>query len=137
MSDNVFLDSNILVYCYSTTDARKQTIARELSGMDNVHISTQVLNETTNVLAKKYLITWVELTNLITDFEGNFIVQTLTPFEIKKACAIAGQYGFSFFDSLMIASALECHCTILYSEDMNNGQIINKTLKIVNPFELK
>lgn len=52
MSGKTFLDSNILVYCYSTSDARKQGIARTLSALDNVHISTQVLNETTNVLSK-------------------------------------------------------------------------------------
>jgi predicted nucleic acid-binding protein len=134
MSDRIFLDSNILVYCYSTTDARKQGIARSLSVMDNVHISTQVLNETTNVLHKKYNIAWNELVNLITDFERNFIVHQLTSAEIKKACGIAERYGFSFFDSLMVASALECHCPVLYSEDMQHGQMINDTLKIVNPF---
>ena len=47
MSDKIFLDSNILVYCYSTSDVRKQGIARALSAVDNVHLSTQVLNETT------------------------------------------------------------------------------------------
>lgn len=134
MSDKIFLDSNILVYCYSTSDARKQGIARTLSALDNVHISTQVLNETTNVLSKKYHIAWNDLANLITDFESNFIVHQLTSSEIKKACGIAERYSFSFFDSLMVASAMECHCPVLYSEDMQNGQIINNTLKIVNPF---
>jgi predicted nucleic acid-binding protein len=77
MNDNIFLDSNILVYCFSTSDTRKQEIARSLATMDNVYISTQVLNETTNVLAKKYNIPWTDLGNLITDFETNFIVHAL------------------------------------------------------------
>jgi predicted nucleic acid-binding protein len=134
MNDRLFLDSNILVYCYSTTDIRKQSIARALSSMDNIHISTQVLNETTNVLAKKYHIGWSDLTNLISDFENNFSVHTLMIPEIKNACGIAERYGFSFFDGLMIASALEYNCTALYSEDMQNGQIIEGKLKIINPF---
>lgn len=134
MKDKLFLDSNILVYCYSTSDMHKRGIARALASMDNVHISTQVLNETTNVLAKKYSISWGDLAKLIDDFENNFTVRLVSISEIRKSCGIAERYGFSFFDSLMIASALECNCDILYSEDMQNGQIIEDNLKIVNPF---
>lgn len=134
MKDKLLLDSNILVYCYSTSDIHKRGIARDLASMDNVHISTQVLNETTNVLAKKYSIPWSDLAKLIDDFENNFTVRLASISEIRKACGIAERYGFSFFDSLMIASALECNCDVLYSEDMQNGQIIEDKLKIVNPF---
>jgi predicted nucleic acid-binding protein len=102
--------------------------------MDNVHISTQVLNQTTNVLAKKYSISWGDLAKLIDDFEKNIPVHLVMISEIRKSCGISERYGFSFFDSLMIASALECNCDILYSEDMQNGQIIQDKLKIVNPF---
>jgi len=42
------------------------------------------------------------------------------------------RYGFSYYDSLIIASALECECSVLFSEDMQHGQIIESTLKIVN-----
>jgi predicted nucleic acid-binding protein len=123
-----------LMYCYSTTDPRKQNIARALSSVENTCISTQVINETANVLSKRYNIPWNDIANLVTDFEINFIVHRLEPTEIKKACGIAATYGFSFFDSLMIASAIECDCSILYSEDMNNGQVIEGKLKIINPF---
>lgn len=68
MNDSIFLDSNILVYCYSTTDVSKQEIARNLTLLDNVFISTQVLNETANVLHKKFAIPWPQLAGLITDF---------------------------------------------------------------------
>jgi len=53
---------------------------------------------------------------------------------IKKANTIKYKYGYSFYDSLFIASALEAGCTILYSEDLQDGQVIEKTLTIVNPF---
>lgn len=102
--------------------------------LNNVYISTQVLNETTNVLSKKHNIAWADLVNLITDFENNFFIQTLSSSEIKKACAIADRYGFSFFDSLIIASAIESGCSILYSEDMHNGQVIDNKIRILNPF---
>lgn len=53
---------------------------------------------------------------------------------ILMACQIADQYGFSFYDSMIISAALECGCGVLFSEDLQNGQMINGKLKIVNPF---
>jgi predicted nucleic acid-binding protein len=51
-----------------------------------------------------------------------------------QACNIAEGYGYSFYDSLIIAAALECDCTILYSEDMANKQTIHGKLTIIDPF---
>ena len=65
MNDNIFLDSNILVYCYSSTDTTKQVIARNLTMLNNINISTQVLNGTANVLYKKYGIKWSSIAELI------------------------------------------------------------------------
>jgi predicted nucleic acid-binding protein len=134
MSDKIFLDSNILVYCYTSSDLRKQSIARGLATKKNTCISTQVLNETTNVLNKKYGINWNVLEDLITDFENNFFVQILTPNDVRKACRIADRYKFSFYDSMIISSAIECNCSILYSEDLQDSQMIGNNIKIVNPF---
>jgi predicted nucleic acid-binding protein len=53
---------------------------------------------------------------------------------IKKSLALNERYGYSYYDCLIIASALEANCNILYSEDMQHGQVIENTLKIVNPF---
>lgn len=50
-----------------------------------------------------------------------------------KAINIKRRYRYSFWDSLIIASALENHCTLLYSEDMQHGQAIEGTLTIRNP----
>ena len=135
MKDNIFLDSNILVYCYSATDDFKQTIARKISFLNNIFISTQVINETVNVLYKKYKIEWSQLTELVTDFENNFLVHSLTSANTKTAFKIAETYNFSFYDSLIITAALDCNCSILYSEDMSDGLLIDGVLKIVNPFK--
>jgi len=116
MKDKVFLDSNILVYCYSTSDIDKLKIARTLTLKENVFISTQVLNETINVLSKKYHISWVNLVGLVDNFENNFNIHTLSSVEIKNGCNIAEKYGFSFYDSLIISSALKCNCNILKPE---------------------
>ncbi len=134
MKDKIFLDTNILVYCYSNSEPSKREIAQKLCMQEDVYISTQVLNEMTNVLAKKHKISWNNIANVISEFESNFFIHTLTSFEIKKACNIAEKYGFSYFDSLIIASAIEANCNILYSEDMHNGQVIENKIKIINPF---
>jgi len=135
MNDNIFLDSNILVYCYSTTEVVKQATARSLMLLDNVFISTQVLNETANVLHKKYTIPWLQLADLIADFENNFLIHNLTAANTKTACLIAQRYMFSLYDSLIISAALDCNCSILYSEDMTDGLLIDGKLKIANPFK--
>ena len=132
--DKIFFDSNILVYSYSTSDVRKQTIARKLMLLDNRFISTQVLNETSNVLQKKYAVERAALIELATDFENHFYIHKLTVANTKKALYIAEKYKFSFYDSLIIAAAIECDCTTLYSEDMQHNLIIESTLKIINPF---
>ena len=134
MNDKIFLDSNILIYCYTNSDSKKQHIARELAAKSNTCISSQVLNETTNVLNKKYGISWASLENLITDFENNFHIHPLTANEVRKSCRIADRYKFSFYDSMIISAAIECNCSVLYSEDLHNSQMIGKNLKIVNPF---
>ena len=54
---------------------------------------------------------------------------------IQQAWLIGEKYGYSYFDSLVLASALESHCDVLYSEDMQDGQLIESCLKIVNPFK--
>ena len=51
-----------------------------------------------------------------------------------KAGYLAELYRFSFYDSLIVAAAIESNCAILYSEDLQNGQVIENELTIKNPF---
>jgi predicted nucleic acid-binding protein len=61
-------------------------------------------------------------------------VQPVVLSTVKLAQNLIGKYGFQLFDGIVVAAALEANCNILYSEDMQDGQIIENTLKIVNPF---
>jgi predicted nucleic acid-binding protein len=61
-------------------------------------------------------------------------VQPVILSTIKLAQDLVGKYDFQVFDGIIVAAALEADCNILYSEDMQNGQIIENMLKIVNPF---
>lgn len=55
---------------------------------------------------------------------------------IERALSIFVTYRYSYWDSLIIASALEANCSILYTEDLQDGQIVEGKLKIINPFKL-
>ena len=132
--DSFFVDSNILIYAHTDLDATKQQIAQKIIIDFNPHISTQVLQETANILHKKFKHSWADIMKVLTDVNDNNQLHTNTQLTIHKACNIAMQNKFSFYDSLIIAAALESNCTILYSEDMHHNQVIDNILKIVNPF---
>ena len=62
----------------------------------------------------------------------DFVV--ITKKDIRKAMTIKGRYKYNYWDSLIIASALQNNCSVLYTEDLQDGQVIENALKIVNPF---
>jgi len=132
MRDRIFLDTNILVYALLDEGIKQQT-ALELLQSGCV-ISTQVLNEFAQVARKKAKLEWQEITEL------SSAIQSLTeiiPLDLaihNRALTIAASYGYSFYDSLIIAAASETGCNVLVSEDMQNSQKISN-LTISNPFK--
>ena len=69
------------------------------------------------------------------EVSSDFNVFVNKPDTIERACQIADKFQYSFYDSLIIAAALSCNCKTLYSEDMQDGQVIENSLTIVNPFK--
>lgn len=134
MSDKVFLDTNILVYSYSISEKEKQRTARKLISDTDSHISTQVLTELANILTRKFKLPLDTVLKAIDECGANNHVFVNNPETIKGAINVAARHGFSFYDSLIISAALESGCTVLYSEDLHHGQVIEKKLKIQNPF---
>jgi predicted nucleic acid-binding protein len=135
MPDNVFLDSNVLVYSYSNSEIQKQEIARRLIADSNSLISTQVLQELCNIVTKKFRFSYEQAATAIRESCQNNSLHINTGDTVLQACDIAGRYGFSFYDSLIISAALESGCVILYSEDMHDGQVIEGKLRVENPFK--
>jgi len=88
----------------------------------------------TNTLTRKFKLPLNSAIKAIDECCANNNVFVNNPETIKGAINIADRYGFSFYDSLIISAALESDCKVLYSEDLHNGQIIEKKLKIQNPF---
>jgi len=134
MRDKVFLDTNIFIYYQRSDCPEKQNITKNLLANNDCVASTQVLNEISNILTKKYPKLENEIELLLRDITEYCIIVTISTKLIFKALKLHFRYKFSFFDSLMVVAALEANCSIFYSEDMQDGQVIENSLTIKNPF---
>lgn len=134
MSDRIFFDTNVLVYCYTETEPNKKSVAVEFAQSPDAWISTQVLQELSNTLRRKFGKEWTEVVETLEEVCQNFEIFTNLSDTLRDAIRIADKYGYSLYDSLILSSALAVGCKIVYSEDMQNGQVIDGGLTIVNPF---
>ena len=135
MSDKAFFDTNIFVYLYADKEPDKQMISKEIiNKADECITSTQILNEINNVMIKKWRMSAEAVKTIQNDIRRISNVMYINEDIIDKAIELNDKYKFAYYDCLMLSSALDSHCGILYTEDMNNGQIIDGILKIVNPF---
>jgi predicted nucleic acid-binding protein len=134
-ADNAFLDSNMLIYCYASTEPdKRQRAFLVIDSTPRLFVSTQVLQEFCNVVYKKFAPRAADLETALSEIESMVSIHDNNIGTVRKANAIKNKYGYSFYDSLTISAALECGCSTLYSEDMQHGQVIDDKLKIVNPF---
>ncbi len=132
MPVKAFIDTNIIIYSLGQNSA-KAALAAPLFAQHPT-ISTQVLSETANVALKKLALPLPETGKLLAMLEATCQVEIVTPATMQRALDIAGRYGFSWFDSLIVASALEAGCKTLYTEDLQHGQVIEGKLAVANPF---
>jgi predicted nucleic acid-binding protein len=135
MSGKVFLDSNILVYAQDVGSPEKQKRSRELitrlaeSG-DGV-ISTQVMQEFFVSVTRKLAVPPLAAKAVLKTFTV-FEIVTAGPELIDEAIDCAVLNAISFWDALILAAAASAGCGILYTEDLNHGQII-MGVKVQNP----
>ena len=126
-----FLDTNVLVYATSNDSRRERAQALIAAGGT---ISVQVLNELVNVLRKKLKRDWGAIEKAVSDFRNVLDpILPLTPETHDAAIALAQEHSLSFYDALIVASALEANCEVLFTEDMQHGRTIG-TLTVRNPF---
>ena len=133
MSDKAFFDTNVLVYIVGQSDERTAK-AEALVARGGV-VSVQVLNELASVSRRKLGMSWEEIHDALAS------VRTLCPAPIPlttethdAALRLASKYRFSVYDALIAAAALEGECAILYSEDFQDGQVIEQRLRVCDPF---
>ena len=126
-----FFDTNVLVYAQGP--GTKGDTARQAL-MGGGIISVQVLNEFANVLQRKFRMEWSAVAAAVADVRELF--DPIRPVDIETheaAIVLAEAHGFSFHDSLIVASALRAGCETLFTEDLQAGRRID-SLVIVNPF---
>ncbi len=134
-----FIDSNVFVYLFDETDRRKRNAAESLvlNGIDQgtASISFQVVQETLNVITRK-LKKPANLEDAIQFLEDVLLPLWRimpTPALYRRCLEIRARFRYGFYDSLVIAAALEADCSRLWSEDLQHGQQID-SLSIQNPF---
>jgi predicted nucleic acid-binding protein len=128
------VDSNVIAYLFSGDAAKADRAEALVMQGTKAVISTQVMNEVTLVMSRKMGLSWPEINVLLGDVEEFCEIVPLTLEVHKEARRIAEHYGFRFYDSCIIAFALLEDCEVLYSEDMQHGQVIFDRLTVVNPF---
>jgi predicted nucleic acid-binding protein len=133
MSGKAFLDTKVLIYAVTQSDARAAR-AEELLMSGGV-VSVQVLNEFTAVARRKLQMPWAEVAEAV----EAFVVLCPSPIPVtleihEAARAIAEKNGFNIYDALVVAAALDAGCATLYSEDFQDGQKIERKLTVRNPF---
>ncbi len=110
MTDKVFIDTN------------------------NSLISNQVINELVNILFKKFKLSSNDIENALLEIDTIFTIVNFKFTTQIKAIRIKDKYKLQYYDSLIIATAIENGCNILFSEDMQHLQMIEERLQIINPF---
>jgi len=132
-----FLDTNILVYAWANKDNDRSTKARSLIGEcvknNSAVISTQVLQEFYSVVTVKLGCDKLAAKEATQRFSRIPLVQVDAAL-IQQAIDISILSQLSFWDSLIIAAAGYANCHILYSEDLNDGQVV-RSITIANPFQ--
>jgi predicted nucleic acid-binding protein len=129
-----FLDTNLWVYLYSNDPKANIVDGIIRAHFEAIWVSTQVLNELYSVLTRKNLKSPEESQTIISEIIDSYSIYCIDEQCIRLAMDLNIRHHLSYWDSLIIAAALEANCAILYSEDMQHGQLFNDQLRIVNPF---
>jgi predicted nucleic acid-binding protein len=133
MNAKPFLDTNVILYLLSGNTI-KANQAEALLAQGGT-ISVQVLNEAVNVMTKKLRMGLDEVYDVLAGIRYVCDVEPVTIETHDQALDLMRRYGFSIYDSGIIAAAARAGCTTLYSEDLQDGQRIGPDLTITNPFK--
>ena len=132
MSGPAFFDSNVLIYAF-TQAGEKTDRARHVLSFGGA-VSVQALNETANTLRRKFNVAWPRIGQIIDAIVDSCPSPSPLSLETHRAALrISERYGYSVYDGMIVASAIESGCTLLYTEDLQHGQVMDGVL-IENPF---
>jgi len=127
-----FFDTNVLAYLASSEGAKADQAETAMAGGGS--ISVQVLNELANVARRRMGMSWSDVRAFLAAIRAVLTVRPLTLETHETGLALAERYGFSIYDSMIVAAAIEAGCDTLWSEDMQHGMRLAEGLRIVSPF---
>jgi predicted nucleic acid-binding protein len=131
--NKIAIDTNVLVYLFDDFFIEKRKISVKLV-FANPIVPAQVVSEFLNV--SKRLLQIPKLDTIIKCNKAlrNCTIVPTTQTVLNHTEKLIARYDLQLFDAIIVATALEANCTILYSIDMHHGLIIEGTLSIINPF---
>jgi len=132
---DAFFDTSVLLYPLSTDAGKADRVEALLA--ERGTISVQVLNEFAAVAIRKLKMPLPEVREVLDTIRAVCDVEPVTIGTHDRALAIVERYGFSLYDSLLVAAALIAGSKVLYSEDLQHGQLIERHLRVVNPFRAR
>ena len=132
---DAFFDTSVLLYLLSTDAGKADRVEALLA--ERGTISVQVLNEFAAVAIRKLKMPLPEVREVLDTIRAVCEVEPVTVETHDRALAIVERYGFSLYDSLLIAAASIADSKVLYSEDLQHGQLIERQLRVVNPFSAR
>lgn len=136
MNDSLFADTSVLVYAYDRNDPEKAERVRHTLRDRTVWISTQVLSEFANVVTKKLRIAPDIAAIAIDQLVGSYRVVVIQSSHVRHALGLMARYRYSYYDSLIIATALASGARLLCTEDFHHGQKIEGRLTVRSPFRI-
>lgn len=128
---DAFFDTNILIY-YVSFEERKAGRSAELLAQGGV-VSVQVLNEFVNVARRKRNMSWPSIRSSLDTIHSACETVPLTLETHERGVALAQRHNFSLYDAMIVAAAQLAGCSVLYTEDLHNGQSVDG-VRIVDPF---
>ena len=135
MNAEAFLDTNILLYPYDSSAEEKGEICSALFERYSCCASVQTLNEFCSVNTRKWKQESTTVARAVKEIRDVCQIGMISLNTLFAALNLHNRYGYTFFDCLMLASALEYGCKYFISEDLSDGQVIEGRLTITNPFK--
>ncbi len=132
-NNNIALDTNVLIYIHDSSSSIKKTIAEDLLA-DNPFISSQVISEYLNTTRRLLQLSKDELLAQTSNLLADCTIIPVLSSTLLSAAELVKKYHFQLFDAVIVSAAKENNCAILYSEDMQHGLVVDKSLTIINPF---
>lgn len=129
---DTFFDTSVLLYLLSEDNAKADRVETLLSARGVVTV--QVLNEFAVVALRKLKMPMSDVREILDTIRAVCAVEPLTIETHNRGLAVCERYRFSLYDSMLVAAALISGAKTIYSEDLQDGQVIESQLRVTNPF---